>query len=149
MAKLKISDEWWTSPTESDNGKLIIVTGRRDMENVIATKKYNDRIEITWKYLPESNGMPNYETSSLMEKITDALNTEFNRDPIAIMTGIYTGDGQRDWIFYCMNLNIFQKKFNTILEPFETIPITIYVENDPDWNEYLEMKDQSEILEGD
>lgn len=149
MAKLKISDEWWTSPTESDNGKLIIVTGRRDMENVIATKKYNDRIEITWKYLPESNGMPDYETSSLMEKITDALNTEFNRDPIAIMTGIYTGDGQRDWIFYCMNLNIFQKKFNTILEPFETIPITIYVENDPDWNEYLEMKDQSEILEGD
>lgn len=149
MAKLKISDEWWTSPTESDNGKLIIVTGRRDMENVIATKKYNDRIEITWKYLPESNGMPDYETSSLMEKITDALNTEFNRDPIAIMTGIYTGDGQRDWIFYCMNLNIFQKKFNTILEPFETIPITIYVEKDPDWNEYLEMKDQSEILEGD
>lgn len=149
MAKLKISDEWWTSPTESDNGKLIIVTGRRDMENVIATKKYNDRIEITWKYLPESNGMPDYETSSLMEKITDALNTEFNRDPIAIMTGIYTGDGQRDWIFYCMNLNIFQKKFNTILEPFETIPITIYVEKDLDWNEYLEMKDQSEILEGD
>ena len=31
MAKLKISNDWWTAPAESDNGNLILVTGRRDL----------------------------------------------------------------------------------------------------------------------
>ena len=48
MAKLKIGNEWWTSPTESETGALIMVTGRQGVEPVIATEKYNDRIEITW-----------------------------------------------------------------------------------------------------
>lgn len=29
MAKLKISDDWWTAPAEGENGNLILVTGRR------------------------------------------------------------------------------------------------------------------------
>ena len=49
MTKFKIGDEWWTTPTESENGNRIIVTGRRGVENAIASGKFNDRIEITWK----------------------------------------------------------------------------------------------------
>lgn len=32
MTKFKIGDEWWTTPTESENGNRIIVTGRRGVE---------------------------------------------------------------------------------------------------------------------
>ena len=80
MAKLKIGNEWWTSPTESETGALIMVTGRQGVEPVIATEKYNDRIEITWKYTPDKNGMPDFKTSSLMEQVTDALNNAFAKD---------------------------------------------------------------------
>ncbi len=149
MAKLKIGNEWWTSPTESETGALIMVTGRQGVEPVIATGKYNDRIEITWKYTPEKNGMPDFKTSSLMEQVTGALNNAFAKDSAAVMTGIYTGDGERNWVFYTLNPKKFQYMLNDALKDFELLPITLYAEKDPEWNEYREMKDLSEVFSDD
>lgn len=145
MAKIKVTSEWWTAPTESENGNLIIVTGRAEMDAFRTSGKYNDRIEVTWKYDADEKGMPDFKTSSLMETVTDKLNEVFDADPVAIMTGIYTGDGERTIVFYCRSLNIFGKKFNEALAEFELLPLTLYAEKDPEWNEYLEMKDSSEI----
>lgn len=149
MAKLKIGNEWWTSPTESESGALIMVTGRQGVEPVMASRKYNDRIEITWKYTPEKDGMPDFKTSSLIEQVTDAINNAFAKDSAAVMTGIYTGDGERNWIFYTLNPRKFQYMLNDALKDFELLPITIYAEKDPDWNEYREMKDLSEVFSDD
>lgn len=143
--KLKITDEWWTSPTESDNGKLIMVTGRADMDNVRATGKYNIRVEISWHYQGDKSGMPDLPTSTVMEGVTDALAEVFRKDPVAAMTGIYTGDNERNWVFYTCSLHIFEKKINEALAPFDLLPIKIYSENDPEWLEYQEMKEASEI----
>ena len=144
MAKLKLTDEWWTSPAEADNGALVMVTGRRDMEPVIATGKYNYRIEITWKYEAEQNGMPDVATSTLMEEVQDALQADFMKDPVAVLTGIYTGNGERNWVFYAMSVKIFERKLNEDLARFELLPLTLYVENDPEWSEYQEMRDHIE-----
>lgn len=149
MAKLKIGNEWWTSPTESETGALIMVTGRQGVEPVIATGKYNDRIEITWKYTPDKNGMPDFKTSSLMEQVTDALNNAFTKDSAAVMTGIYTGDSERNWVFYTLNPKKFQYMLNDALKDFELLPITLYAEKDLEWNEYREMKDLSEVFSDD
>ena len=149
MAKLKIGNEWWTSPTESETGALIMGTGRQGVEPVIATGKYNDRIEITWKYTPDKNGMPDFKTSSLMEQVTDALNNAFAKDSAAVMTGIYTGDSERNWVFYTLNPKKFQYMLNDALKDFELLPITLYAEKDPEWNEYREMKDLSEVFSDD
>ena len=149
MAKLKISDEWWTAPAEGDNGELILVTGRLNMDEIMASKIFNDRIEVTWNYAPQANGLPDESTSKLMEQVHDALRAEFDKDPVAIMTGIYTGAGERNWIFYTRSINIFGRKLNEILAPFELLPLSIYAEKDPEWNEYREMRlteiDDSEI----
>ena len=149
MTKLKIGNEWWTSPTESETGALIMVTGRQGVEPVIATGKYNDRIEITWKYTPDKNGMPDFKTSSLMEQVTDALNNALTKDSAAVMTGIYTGDSERNWVFYTLNPKKFQYMLNDALKDFELLPITLYAEKDPEWNEYREMKDLSEVFSDD
>lgn len=147
MAKLKLTDEWWTSPAEADNGALVMVTGRRDMDPVIATGKYNYRIEITWKYEAEQNGMPDVATSTLMEEVQDALQADFMKDPVAVLTGIYTGNGERNWVFYAMSVKIFERKLNEDLARFELLPLTLYVENDPEWSEYQEMREATEILD--
>ena len=139
MAKLKIPDEWWTAPAEGDSGELILGTGRRMMDEIIATGLFNDRIEITWKYEPDAKGMPDFATSKLMEQVHEALAAEFKKDPVAILTGIYTGAGERNWVFYTRSVNIFGRKINEILAPFELLPITLYAEKDPEWNEYREM----------
>ena len=148
MAKLKISDEWWTAPAEGDNGELILVTGRRNMDEIMASKIFNDRIEVTWNYAPQANGLPDESTSKLMEQVHDALRAEFDKDPVAIMTGIYTGDGERTLVFYTLNPKYFQNAFNRALAPYPLLPLSIYAEKDPEWNEYREML-EAEIIDSD
>lgn len=143
------TSDWWTSPTESENGRLIMVTGRRDVDKFRNNSRFNIRVEISWKYDGDASGMPNYETSTLMEQVQEALDAEFKKDPIAILTGIYTGDNERNWVFYTLSTHIFGRKLNEALVNFELLPITIYCENDPNWNEYQEMKELSEIDAGD
>lgn len=149
MSKLKIGDEWWTTPTESESGNLIIVTGRKGIEPAMATGKYNDRIEITWKYEPEQNGMPDYATSKLMEQVDDAIRQAFKADQAAVLTGIYTGDGERNWVLYTLNPRKFQYMLNEALNTFDLLPIELYAEKDPEWLEYKEMKSKSEIVGDD
>ncbi len=142
---MKIGSEWWTSPTESENGRLIIVTGRGGIDEVRTSGKYNIRVEVTWKYPGDATGMPDYPTSKVMEAVQDAMTKAFDKDPVAVLTGIYTGDDERNWIFYTRSIHIFEKKINEALADFDLLPINIYTENDPDWQEYDEMREASEL----
>jgi len=138
-------NDWWTSPAESDNGKLVMVSGRRDVDKFRNNPKFNIRVEITWKYQGDASGMPDEKTSELMARVQDSLTDAFDKDPVAVLTGIYTGDGERNWIFYTVSTHIFGNKLNRSLAGYELLPINVYTENDPDWNEYEEMKELSEI----
>ena len=148
MAKLRISNDWWTAPAEGENGNLILVTGRRAMDNVIESGLYRYRVEVTWRYDGDDKALPFYADSKVMEEVTDALNDSFDRDPVAVLTGIYTGDGERNWVFYTRSLPIFQRKFNEIMAPFPALPLEFEAEEDPDWQEYREMC-QCEVAEGE
>lgn len=135
---------WWTAPAESEEGRLIMVTGRKDVEKFRSNPRYSIRVEVTWKYDGNPDGMPDTPTSEMMEKVQDVLVEMFRKDPVAVLTGIFTGDGKRDWIFYATSTHIFGRKLNEALAPFPLLPITVYCENDPDWEEYDEMS-QAEI----
>lgn len=133
---------WWTAPAESDEtGRTVMVTGRRDVDKFRSNPRFNIRVEVTWDYSSEATptGMPADSTAELMEEVQDALQKEFKRDPVAVLTGIYTGDGRRDWIFYTLSTHIFGRKLNEVLAPFPLLPLNIYCENDPGWEEYDEM----------
>ncbi|MEE0978869.1 MAG: DUF695 domain-containing protein [Muribaculaceae bacterium] len=142
-------EDWWTSPAESDNGNLIMVTGRRDVDKFRDNPKFNIRVEVTWTYGPSADGMPDFQTSQTMEQVQDALQATFKKDPVAVLTGIYTGDNRRNWIFYTLSTHIFGRKLNETLADFPLLPLQIYCENDPEWAEYAEMKELSEILPDD
>ena len=118
------------------------------MAPVIATGHYRYRIEVTWRYEGDEKALPRYADSRMMEAVTEALNACFDRDPVAILTGIYTGDGQRNWVFYTRSLHIFQRKFNEVLAPFDPMPLEFSAEEDPNWEEYMEMC-ECEVAEGE
>ena len=143
------SDKWWTYPAESEDGKTIIVTGRDNIDKFRQNGKYIYRINVTWKYTSLPNGMPEDDDARLMEKVTDRLLEELKKDKVAVMTGIYTGDGSRDWVFYCKNLAIFNRVFNRALEELPTIPFIIEAEEDKDWEEYNHMREETYIPEED
>lgn len=139
----KIS-EWWTAPAEAEDGNTVIVTGRKDIKKFRDNPRFSIRVEITWKYEGNASGMPSREDSEMMEKVTELLNETFDKDPVAVMTGIFTGDSERNWIFYTLSTHIFGKKLNEALAELPLLPLKIYSENDSDWSQYDEMA-QTEI----
>lgn len=141
--------DWWTSPAESNSGRLIMVTGRRDVDKFMNNPKFKIRVEATWKFDSDNNGMPDHATSKLMEQADSYLRETFRKDPVAVLTGVYTGDGERNWVFYTLSLNIFCRKFNEALSSMELLPITLQAEEDPKWLEYKEMKEATEIKSDD
>jgi len=140
--------EWWTSPQESESGRIILVTGRKDVEKFRTNPKFSIRVEITWKYEGQPDGMPEFENSVMMEKVTERLECAFEKDPVAVLTGIFTGDDERNWVFYTLSTNIFGRKLNEALSDLPLLPLEISCENDPDWEQYKEMS-EAEIHVGD
>ena len=134
-----IPGEWWTAPTESESGRLIMVTGRDDIGRCRDIPRFSIRVEVGWDYGCDASGMPGADDAAMMEAVTDRLADAFRKDPVAVMTGIYTGDGRRDWIFYTASVHIFGRKLNEALADLPLLPLTVYTENDPGWDEYAEM----------
>lgn len=116
-----------------------MVTGRRDVDKFRDNPRYSIRVEITWPYTGGRDGMPDADTSKLMEEALAALIRTFAKDPVAVLTGIYTGDNERTMVFYTTSTHIFGRKLNESLAPLPLLPITVYTENDPGWAEYDEM----------
>ena len=136
MARLKISDEWWTAPAEDESGNTLLVTGRSGLENVRETGHYNYCLQVKWPYRGNHQGMPDVATSKLMGQVHDALLATFDADPVAVVAAVVTGGDLRYWIIYARSLHIFQRKFNEVLAPFEQLPLSFDVSEDPDWEEY-------------
>lgn len=132
--------EWWTSPAEADDGRLIIVSGRSDVGDFRANPRFHIRLTVAWKYSenPDAN-MPDDETAEMMERVTNALAAAFGKDPVAVLTGIYTGAGEREWVFYTLSTHIFTRKLNESLADLPLLPLALSAEEDPDWAEYDEM----------
>lgn len=124
---------------ETDNEMPIFVSGRDNIDEFRLSGKFKERVEIYWKYESIHNGMPSDSDGELMEKVIDALRNAVEKDKLAILTGIYTGNNERTMVFYTRTSRVFGERLNEALANLPQLPITLYVEIDPDWNEYLEM----------
>lgn len=133
--------EWWTAPAESEDGRLIMVSGRSDIAQFRNNLRFTIRIEVLWPYdkSPQA-GMPSDADAKIMGTATDNLNDILAKDPVAVMTGIYTGAGERTWVFYTLSTHIFQKKLNEALADLPLLPLEITAENDPAWEAYAELQ---------
>lgn len=141
---MKLSDEWFTALSQNDNGQLITVSGRDELTEFINTGKYKERVEITWKYESDKKGMPSDTIATQIETVETALRHAMEKDKLAIATAVYTGGGQKTWVFYTRNVRAFGERLNEALVSFEALPIDIYTEVDASWEEYLDMYEMKE-----
>ena len=47
-------------------------------------------------------------------------------------------------VYYTRTVRVFGERLNEALAPFEMLPISIYTEVDPEWEEYLDMYEMKE-----
>ena len=136
---MKLTNVWFTALSEEENGAMTFISGRDHISEFIRSKKFKERAEISWKYTPDGKGMPDSATAKLMEEVQEALQKAMEKDKLAILTGVYTGNGERTLVFITRNVPAFGEMLNKALASFELLPITIYTEKDPDNEEYLDM----------
>lgn len=133
-------NNWFTVPAVNEQGQTIIVTGRLDVDAYRAKPKNCIRVEVSMKYKSAGElGFPDDDTAELLQQATDAMQAELKGKTTALMTGIFTGAGQRDWVFYTFSTDVFGSYLNRALAQLPVLPLEIYAENDPDWAEYDEM----------
>ncbi len=139
-------DDWLTFPTVDDQGRTVIVTGRTDVDKFRSRRKYCIRVEVTLPYTQVGTlGFPGDADAALLEDITISFEALLKGKNTAILTGIYTGAGERNWIFYTFSTDVFNSFLNRALASFPLLPLKIYAENDPGWAEYDEMRDATRM----
>ncbi|MFI3297140.1 MAG: DUF695 domain-containing protein [bacterium] len=134
-----LTNSWFSTMAETDNGMPMFIAGRDDINNFIESGKFKERVEIYWTYTPSHNNMPSTEEGKLLEEVMNILQQVMEKDKLAILTGIYTGNGERTLVFYTRTSRVFGERLNEALINHPELPITLYVEIDPEWNEYHEM----------
>jgi hypothetical protein len=136
---MRLSNEWFTALSEDETGHLVTVSGRDNLMEFVNSGKFKERVEITWKYEGDDKGMPSEALAEKMETVQETLRKAMEKDKLAILTEVCTGAGEKLWIYYTRTTRVFGERLNDVLMPFELLPITIYTEVDPDWEEYLDM----------
>ena len=115
---------WITAPFESIEGEnLVMCTVRTDVSRFRENPRFRFRVEVEWPYEPAAGGMPPESLGHELEAVADALQSVLKADPVAVLTGIYTGNGSRTMVFYTLSLHIFQRKFNEALTDFPALPL--------------------------
>ncbi len=136
---MRLSNEWFTALSEDETGHLVTVSGRDELMEFVHSGRFKERVEITWKYEGDDKGMPSEALAEKMETVQETLRKAMEKDKLAILTEVCTGAGEKLWIYYTRTTRVFGERLNDVLMPFELLPITIYTEIDPDWEEYLDM----------
>lgn len=142
---MRLSDVWFTALSENESRQMITVYGRDELNEFIESGKFKERVEITWKYEEDGRGLPRDDLGEKMEAVEEVLRKAMEKkDKLAILTGVYTGGGEKIWVFYTRTVRVFGERLNEALAPFELLPISIYTEVDPDWEEYKDMYEMKE-----
>lgn len=137
---MKLSNVWFTALSEDESGHMITVNGRDELNEFVQSGKYKERVEVTWKYQADAKGVPSESEAELMETVQNTLQKAMEKkDKLAIMTGVYTGGGEKIWVFYTRTVRVFGERLNEVLLPFDLLPISIYTEVDVEWEEYTDM----------
>ncbi len=135
-----LTDKWFTALSENEDGSFTFISGRSGIDDFIASGKLKERLEVTWKYTSDNKGLPaNDREAELMEEVEEKLRRAMEKDKLAILTGIYTGQGSRQWIWICRNTPAFGERLNDTLQGYPKLPISIYAEQDPENREYREL----------
>ena len=143
-----LTDNWFTAISDNEDGSYTFISGRSGIDEFIKSGKMKQRVEVTWKYEADSKGMPAIDKEAqIMAAVEERRRKAMEKDKLGILTGIYTGQGKRDWVFIIRNLNAFGERLNDALAGLPQLPIEIYAEDDPENEEYkslLELKGEDD-----
>jgi hypothetical protein len=130
VAQIVAADRWALAEGECD-GHPLILRFREDFRAHPDVSAYPHLVRVVWHYAPNSAGMPDRAASEQMSVFEDWLVAAVEPDRTAVLTAVVTHDGNREWLFYGVDVRAFARALRAI--PQGDVPIDITTERDPDW----------------
>lgn len=125
---------------EQDEEKVRFLQIRKELRRELSTSKYPIRVDITWAYEGNPDGMPTEEIAKQMELLEDALIPALEKNNLALLAYQLTGEGQKLWSFYTRNIQAFQETLNQSTKELPLFPLTFYAEEDLEGGAFAEVE---------
>jgi hypothetical protein len=145
LLQLVTEEDIWTLAEGESEGTPFMLRYRPNLQEFIATAKYNRRLAIVWKYQSDNSSlMPADEDVALMEAVENALVDLLENDVQAVLAFVYTGQNQKEWHWYSSDMEETGNRLNEALSAFDVLPLELSSEDDPEWAEYLALLENVE-----
>ncbi|MDB0527806.1 DUF695 domain-containing protein [Ralstonia solanacearum] len=112
-----------------------IVRYRSEMPNWVQRPSFGALVVISWPNVNQA-GMPTKRESELHYAFEDGLQAAEERNRAGVLAAVVTGDGKVEWYYLARSHDEFMRVLNEALQGKPRLPITISLEQDPEWSMY-------------
>jgi hypothetical protein len=138
LSDMAITDTWTVAEFDID-GKLLVIRIRTHLHSLVGHPQLPHRLRIIWEYQSGNEaGLPNSDDLEAMHCCEEDLFSILERDNHGVLTHTLMGDGLRQWVFYCSDLDEVAQRINETLPANPPYPLDFENEADVAWIEYLE-----------
>jgi hypothetical protein len=131
----------WVVTTSKHADDLLLLKVRNEVPPDAQPAKYPNAIEMHWKYVPDSKGMPAEKVVGQIAKFEAAVDP-IQGDHVGYLMMIVTGKGERTWLWYVADPKAFAAELNRLV-PGHPFPITLNAaSNEPDWKTYRAVREK-------
>lgn len=123
---------------ERNESNMRFLQIRDEMPKALAEGKYPIRVDMSWHYEGDASGMPTEEVTERMSELEEALIPALEKNNLALLAYLLTGEGKRLWCFYTRNLPAFQETLNDALADLPLLPLEFYAEEDKEGDAFSE-----------
>jgi hypothetical protein len=141
MEYILASNDAWTVVEGSSSGIHKEIRYRPNLVNYEEKTKFPKQLTIIWKYEPakEAKGLPYSDDLDEMQDFETKLTDVFEKEGVALITHIFTSEGEREFNFYANDIEKIGGILNDELAP--GLPIKISIGDGSGWDSYLEIID--------
>ena len=129
----------WVIATGMAGGKRTIIRALSEIPSALERGDRTILILITWTYDDTATGMPDVTTLDTIEDFEAAIFASIDQDDWATEAAAITGNGAKQWRFYCADENDFVARFSAALDGHPVYPIELEAIADPEWQALREL----------
>ena len=136
---IKFEDKWFIAEGQ-ENELPLVIRGRGELSHLIGLEDYDKILRIAWNFEGDTNfNFPSEELEAKMDSFQETIYEALEKDNLCIFYCVYTHNGLQEWAAYTSDVEKAAGRFNEALKDAEQLPLEIFVEEDPKWEDYQRM----------
>lgn len=135
--------EWLITGVAYADGRKKVFRLRRSPPEGLNTIDFTCSVIIDWTYPGE---MPDQAQMAIIRQFEDCIEVLDAPQGDSVQMHIITGNGKREWCYYCKNYADFIGRFNGLLKDKPRFPIEIEYEENTDWRYWKQIAEFAEGL---